>query len=546
MPKSPSLDGGVAPHHTHEVNESDSTNGEIHPDLHANDTDSATGAIRIHSGSREEEVDEILERIEEERAELTDSEGEDEFIKKYGDIQFQYIKRPREAVWFIRPHALNYFKDGVLYRTKGERASAKTELFLDLMYVGIIANLAGEASEHASGLALLKYALFFIPAWTVWADIKDFTNYYYNEDLSQKIYIFWILALLTLYVNSHADTLDGVGNAAMTIVPYMLCRLSLAVSLIIYSFYIPQHRPQMRLYAGFIFFTCCLWIPVIFISTRAKIGLSIFVMVLENILFVIAYHPTTKKLMKLRMSTALNIEHEVERFSTFVTIAIGEFLYKTVASGPLGAGFSDKFARGIFLIIIAYVLFWIYNNGSTSKRATHALRRSGVTACLWIYAHLPLVASLVLAADAGGEITALDITSLKKPHHESEAGESEAGAGAEVAHHLVKFLIKRASEAEAEEPNMYALSFFFTGSLCVALIMLAILGLLDDPKDEQGVFIIPRFWRVIMRVPIGIIILCLSFAELNSTLLMGITSALLCVLLVFESVTSTPKSCLVR
>ena len=41
-------------------------------------------------------------------------------------------------------------------------------------------------------------------------------------------------------------------------------------------------------------------------------------------------------MMNLTTSTALNIEHEVERFSLFVTIAIGEFLYKVVAPGNLG------------------------------------------------------------------------------------------------------------------------------------------------------------------------------------------------------------------
>ena len=150
--------------------------------------------------------------------ELTDSEEEDEFIRRFGDINFQYIKPPRERFWFMRPHALNYFKDGVLFRTKGERGSSKTELFLDLIYVGLIANLAGEASENASGLALLKYVLFFLPLWVVWADIKDFTNYYYNEDLSQKVYIFWILCLLTLYINSHYDITESYSKAALPVV----------------------------------------------------------------------------------------------------------------------------------------------------------------------------------------------------------------------------------------------------------------------------------------------------------------------------------------
>ncbi|KAL7663338.1 Uncharacterized protein ABC855_g4067 [[Candida] zeylanoides] len=475
----------------------------------------------------EEIEDEIVSRIEEERANITDDEDAEEFIRKYGDIDFRYIKRPRDAVWFIRPHALNYFKDGVLYRTKGERTSSKTELFLDLMYVGIIANLAGEASEHASGAALLKYVLFFVPAWTVWADIKDFTNYYYNEDLSQKVYILWVLALLTLYANSHGDVLESVRGAALCVVPYILCRLSLAVSLAVYSLYIPEHRPQMRLYACFIVFTCLLWIPVIFIGTRAKVGLSIVVMVLEQVLFSVAYHPRTKKIMKLTMSTALNIEHEVERFGTFVTIAIGEFLYKIVATHPLGVGFSDKFGRGIFLLVIAYVLFWIYANNSTTRRATHALRRSGTTAILWIYAHLPLVAALVLAADAGGEITASDVTRLSKPrHHEAASGHPELAGRAE------------------EEINMYALSLFFTGSLCVSLVCLHVIGVLDKPHDPADMFVLGRFWRVALRAPIGVIILCLSFAEMNSTVMMGVITVLLLVLLVFESITSTPRACL--
>ncbi|CUM57539.1 unnamed protein product [Debaryomyces tyrocola] len=459
--------------------------------------------------------------MNEEEQQLTDSEGEDEFIRRHGHIDFQYIKKPKDAVWFIRPHALNYFKDGVLYRTKGERTSAKTELFLDLMYVGIISNLAGHATENASGGALLMYILLFVPAWVVWADIKDFTNYYYNEDLSQKVYIIWILILLTLFVNSSGDVLNGIKGAAFTIVPYILCRVSLAISLLIYSLYIPEHRMQMRIYSVCIFVTSCIWTPVIFILTRAKIGVTIAVLFLEQLSFTVVYHPQTKRLLKLTTSTALNIEHEVERFATFVTIAIGEFLYKVVATNPLGTGFSSKFARGTFLLLIAYILFWIYNNGSNSKKATHALRNSGWTAITWIYCHLPLVASLVLGADAGGDLTALDITSLSK-HQEGLAFE-------------------RRSE---EEPNMYALSFFFTGSICVSLLCMCIIGLADKNEDPPNLHIVSRFWRVIWRAPIGIIIVFLSFAELDSTLLMGIVTILLAVLLVYESVVCTPQDCI--
>ena len=68
-------------------------------------------------------------------------------------------------------------------------------------------------------------------------------------------------------------------------------------------------------------------IAVIFVPTRVKLVLPL-PFILEQVCFSIAYHPWTKKMMNLTTSTALNIEHEVERFSLFVTIAIGEFYIK--------------------------------------------------------------------------------------------------------------------------------------------------------------------------------------------------------------------------
>ncbi|WEJ96620.1 hypothetical protein PSN45_004161 [Yamadazyma tenuis] len=434
---------------------------------------------------------------------LTDSEDEDEFVKKYGDIDFQYIKRPRTSFWFTRPHALNYFQDGVLYRTKGERSSTKTELFLDLMYVGIIANLAGDATEHAGWGALLKYILLFVAVWTVWCDIKDFTNYYYNEDLSQKVYILWILALLTVFCNNQTQILANRSGAAFVVGPYILCRVSLALGLFVYTFWIPEHRVQQRVYSATIMVTSCLWIIVVFVGTRAKIGLAVAIMVLENVCFVTCFTPWFKRQLGLTTSTALNIEHEVERFSVFVTIAIGEFLYKIVAGGDLDLGFQVHLWRGLLLLVDAYVLFWIYSYGSMARRATHALRHSAFRAVSWIYLHLPLVASIVLAADAGGDLVSINET-------------------------------KEAEEAE-EAVDITAVKFFFTGGLCVALVSMGLLGLTDDPKDPPETYIVGRFWRVVFRIPVGVIVLVLPFGDLGITGIMGVATILMVVLLVWES-----------
>lgn len=463
---------------------------------------------------------------------LTDGdEGHAKNVQRAGEIKVKFIRRPKPGIWFTKPHALNYFKDGILFRTKEERSATKLELFLDLMYVGLIANLAGEASENASWLSLFKYILFFIPIWVVWADIKDFVNYYYNEDLFQKGYTFWILCLLALFVNSHNQFLESTEGAALTVVPYLLCRLSLSLSYLFYSIYIPQHRVQMVLYGISIMFTCGLWVIVIFVNNTVKIYLSIVILLLEQIFFSICYHPWTKKFLKLRSSTALNIEHETERMSNFVTIAIGEFLYKSVADSPLGAGLTLKLVRGLSLILIAFNLFLLYDYGSTSIKSIHALRHSAHSAMIWIYAHLPLIAGLVLAADAGGDLIASDNTSTKRnlPHRRID-----------LFHAGTSILFKR----EEAEVDLYALSFFFTGGICFALICMFIISWSSKSADPKGIHVLSQFWRIFFRVPVGISILSLSYFEFDTTSLLGIIAALVSALLIYESIVKTPVTSL--
>lgn len=50
-----------------------------------------------HRASWENEVieDEIVQRIEQERDDIADDEEAAEFIRKYGEIKYQYIQRPR-------------------------------------------------------------------------------------------------------------------------------------------------------------------------------------------------------------------------------------------------------------------------------------------------------------------------------------------------------------------------------------------------------------------------------------------------------------------
>ncbi|VEU22145.1 DEKNAAC103148 [Brettanomyces naardenensis] len=449
--------------------------------------------------------------------ELDDEQGssDDDFIRKYGDVNVKYIRKPPIKSWglFNKPYPLNYFYNGTLFRTRESRGeSGKTELFLDLAYVGIVSKLASTASGEADGRSLLIYVLLFCPVWQVWTDISLFMNYYFTEDLSQKLYIIWILALLVVYCNATNYLLESNSANALVIVPYILSRLSFSLSLMLYSIWIPHHRPQNLLYATSIIVTCCLWIPVIFVPVKVKIGLAFMNIFLEDLFWVISYHPIAKKLMKLKYSTALNIEHEVERIGAFYVIAIGEFSFNVVATTAdrnYGLGVTEKVGRAIMLLIISYLMMWMYFNGDGSFKAVHAIRRGSNTAWMWMLAHMPLISSLILAADAASDIS----------YQETYIEEGEKG-----------------------------LSFFFTGGIAVSMISLFFIAMLDKSLDDCGqsgkVHRVVKIWRLLPRVIGAIVILCLSFADnLRITSLFAIVMCILALIFIYEVMMSQDCGC---
>lgn len=527
------------------------------------------------------------------------SDEEEDFVQRFGAIEVEFLKRPRRSVFFTPPYALLYFHNNKLYRMRRELSSSFVELFLDLLYVGIVANLATTATEHASAALLLQYCLLFLGAFQVWADIRDFMNYYYTDDLSQRMYFLWAICLLAIYANNAATVLESHASTAMVVVPYLLMRLLLAASLWWYLLYIKEHRPQMRLYASGVAVLACVWVSVIFVRTRAKVGISIALYVLEALWFCFCYHPWVKKnILKAEYHTALNIEHEVERYSAFYVIAIGEYLTKIVSNSPAGEGIHLAMWRMLMVAIIAYVLMTLYFNGDGAVTATHPLRRNAHTACLWIYGHIPLIAGLILSADAAGDLIKRGGHTYKHEHEEAleealeTALETAAAHAAQVVIKAVESVVESAVEhatsaaehatsvlesaaehatslaesaaahatatsettaaAEAShgetesEPLLYALLFFFTGGICVALFALTLLAAICKenpihPKTGQPSHRVNKWLRILPRIPVGIIILCLLFAEMTTTRLIGLTTLCLGVLFVYELFVMSPE-----
>lgn len=77
-----------------------------------------------------------------------------------------------------RPVVRQYFHKGLLWRASEVEEVASFELFVDLLYVGIIAINGDKAAEDPTGAALLRFSITFILSWKLWSDLTTVVSWF--------------------------------------------------------------------------------------------------------------------------------------------------------------------------------------------------------------------------------------------------------------------------------------------------------------------------------------------------------------------------------
>lgn len=422
---------------------------------------------------------------------------------------------------FRRPRPLQYFRGNVLVRSEEERGSGRLELFFDLIFVGIIAVLAQSAVADPTGSGFVRYLITYTAAFLVWNWMRETFDAFYKDDLSQRILVLFVMACLVLYGNNAPDVQKDLSQSparAIAIASYLIAEAAIFGTWFLYSFYIKAFRIQIRALILVWIISTALLIGAIFVNVRAAIALSVVAMVLIWWSWIFFYSPFFKRLMKLRYSSAVAIDHEIERYQDFFTIVMGEFVYSLFDGQPAGIGFHTKAGKAIMALMIAFSFQLMYMNGGWSKRITHPFRKSVWNATAFLSLHLPLVSALTLCGDA-----------------------------------LADFI------KEDKVPS--GVRWLACESFAVGMIILWILAILEHERDTKGELWLPRWARLLPRLCTGIIVIFLpltyqgppehegeahsegsevhhSGLEMTTTKLLGIMTALSFFSLLWETITS--------
>ncbi|ORY72252.1 hypothetical protein BCR35DRAFT_307811 [Leucosporidium creatinivorum] len=126
---------------------------------------------------------------------------------------------------FQPPVVRQYVQGGRLFREREERTPDRFELFLDLVLVGIVHQLAESASESTSGATIAKVILTFYPCWSIWTDTRTWLNQSGVDDISQRIQVLALLICLVGFsVNASAIEVGPASEGVVSEVAHRLVR----------------------------------------------------------------------------------------------------------------------------------------------------------------------------------------------------------------------------------------------------------------------------------------------------------------------------------
>ncbi|KAG0649028.1 hypothetical protein D0Z07_4880 [Hyphodiscus hymeniophilus] len=285
------------------------------------------------------------------------------------------------------------------------KVRSRLDLFVDLIWVGIIANLSGNFETQAYeengtgvGTALAVFILLFIPIWRVWDNLRLYTSSFFIDDIVQRNFTLWILVLAVLYgINAPYAYEPNGGKTSLTllIILYIISKASFVGAYGLQTIFLPFLRKQFWFQVGTSLVIIGIWVGAIFVPYPHKIILLVFANAVEHPVQVFLASPTSDRLLAENMKKSPDIDHYVDRHEGFFIIILGEGVFRLIEGSPSGMGLNSQTGTVLTALLIYYILHWLYFNGDQSKEYVHALRRTWWKPVLWQMFHVTMFGALL-------------------------------------------------------------------------------------------------------------------------------------------------------
>ncbi|MDP9591229.1 UNVERIFIED_ORG: low temperature requirement protein LtrA [Shinella zoogloeoides] len=286
--------------------------------------------------------------------------------------------------------------------TASEGKVAFAELFFDLVFVLTIIQLSHSLAAHYSPLGLVEAALLMLAIWWVWIYTTWATNWL-DPDKSPVRLLLFVLMFLGLLLSIAIPTAFGSGGLlfALTYVAMQVGRSAFTAHAMRRDW--PENSRNFTRITVWTIFSAVFWIAGALVEHEARLALWLVALAIEYASPALGF--AVPGLGRSSVSDwQVSGEHMAERCALFVIICLGETILvtgRTVAGMELLDGFT------IFLLLIAFVstatMWWIYfrfGHGEAAHLIEHSPTPGRIARMAFTYAHIPIVAGIILSAVA--------------------------------------------------------------------------------------------------------------------------------------------------
>jgi low temperature requirement protein LtrA len=338
---------------------------------------------------------------------------------------------------------------------EGERHATWLELFYDLLFAAVVAQLTFELGQDLSGFGILSFVVLCVPVWWAWVGQSFYATRFDTDDPGHRLFIIaQMFAVAGMAVNVHAGLGRGSAGFALS---YAVVRLILVGEYVGAHIFVPAARALTKRFALGFGVAAALWLVSAWVPAPARFYLWGFGLLID--------FATPLSAGKLHSQLAPHASHLPERFALFILIVMGE----TIAGVVMGLtkhawDIQSGFAAGLGLIGF-FSLWWIYFDhiDGAAIRAARAQGRIWLYQG-WLYAHLPLVIGMAASA-VGAQYAVSSPQDLALPPDQRWL---LCGAVALVA--LCISLIQLIIDVSRGEINRIRLAFRFGGVAAVLLL----------------------------------------------------------------------------
>jgi low temperature requirement protein LtrA len=262
----------------------------------------------------------------------------------------------------------------------GHRQATWAELFFDLVFVVVVAQLASWLVGDVSWPGVGRYVLVYVPVWMSWVGATFYSNRFDTDDLSQRLITFAQMLTVAGMAASVAEV-----TAIQFALSVALFRLLLALSYFRAGRTIPAARALGQRMAVVTLITAGIWTVSVFFEGGARLSIWGVAIVFE------IGASLSQSTRSRRASMPLHVDHLAERFGLFTIIVLGE----TVLAVVIGVAHAHWVASAVVFapigLSISFSLWWIYFEVVTAKplKSLGSLRPTA-----WVFSHAPLAIAI--------------------------------------------------------------------------------------------------------------------------------------------------------